>query len=740
MNAPPPLDLRRDGIAIVFLVLVALAIQLPVYDRWVNLLDEGGIAVIADQINHGKPPYQYGVHLVFPGIFYLTAGLYRLFEPSLLVGRGFMVCVFTALVVLSYLLTRGITGRQVAFCAGLLVVAYRAWAFPHWQMLSYAPVAVLCLIATAVLLSIEMAHHRAYLPLLAGLSNGVGVLFKQDSSGIAFVVLSVFFVLTSRQTTGSWRGALRRSLPFALGACLPTALMLLAFLPMGLSQEILYQTVWVPLVAKPLWTAASAGGEYTSFPPLWPPWEATDVIRSKGFFRYLPSFFLDLYWREVLDSWPFRKTILPETFVRFIFVLPYVTLAFFIGREFWRRWNVPTQERTTPHARRLRLLIALGLAMILSFNRPRDWVHLMILYVPTLILSACLVEIAAGKARGLRRRLVLGGQAAAVGLALVASLGLVFAARGYYKSPIHGERSGIYGKQHVAAVLNPLVAQLMPAPGTEPAPLAALPAYPALNFLTARPLATRFLTLLPLEEFPDRDEQILASFESDPRTEFVYSLQRAAVFERPQDYAPGVFSALVADHELGVGPGNLFNGTGGDGLIIARLVPRDDPPETILYDFAANLDTASLSILEGDALDEAARDRASVASLDTWPFERPVLAQTPPLPPLRRELVYHIDIPESARLRFGVAMNPDTWTNFLTFALTFTLRVDGEVAFEQWLDPRRDFDDRKWVWADLPLAAGPHTVGFETRADNAFGAVATVAGWARPRLVLERSD
>ena len=74
MNAPPPLDLRRDGIAIVLLVLAALAIQLPLYDRWVNLLDEGGIAVIADQINHGKPPYQYGVHLVFPGIFYLTAG------------------------------------------------------------------------------------------------------------------------------------------------------------------------------------------------------------------------------------------------------------------------------------------------------------------------------------------------------------------------------------------------------------------------------------------------------------------------------------------------------------------------------------------------------------------------------------------------------------------------------------------------------------------------------------------
>ena len=109
------------------------------------------------------------------------------------------------------------------------------------------------------------------------------------------------------------------------------------------------------------------------------------------------------------------------------------------------------------------------------------------------------------------------------------------------------------------------------------------------------------------------------------------------------------------------------------------------------------------------------------------------------LPPLRRELIYHIDIPESARLRFGVGMNPDTWTNFLEFALAFTVRVDGGVVFEERLDPRRDFDDRKWAWADLPLAAGPHTVGFEIRTDNAFGAVGTVSGWARPRVVLERN-
>ena len=62
------------------------------------------------------------------------------------------------------------------------------------------------------------------------------------------------------------------------------------------------------------------------------------MIRGAGFFSYFPSLLLDLYWRDILDSPLFDQTILPETFVRGLFLLPYLVLAVFVGRlGLWHR-------------------------------------------------------------------------------------------------------------------------------------------------------------------------------------------------------------------------------------------------------------------------------------------------------------------------------------------------------------------------------------------------------------------
>jgi len=741
MSAPPPLDLRRDGAAVAVVVAASLALQLLIYDRWISLLDEGAIVQIADQINHGKLPYRDAVHVALPGVFYLTAALFKVFGPSFLVGRYLMVAVFTAFVVLVYLLARTILGRGTALGAALLAVAYRIWAFPHWHMLSYTPLAITCLMAAVTILASDARRPHWTKPLVAGFAVGLGIVFKQDCTAVALGALGLFVLVTPPHPAARWRPAVGRAIGFGIAGLVPPALAVAAFIPSGLALEVLRQTIWFPLVAQPVWAPSLEGRPhpYIGFPSLWPPWQPDEAIRRFGFFSYFPSLLLDMHWRDILRNPVFQATALPEVYVRVVYALPYALLAFFTAREIFAARG-PALSRSAAHTRSLRLVLVLGVALMASFNRPRDWIHLMILYPPIIILLAAFVDVLAGRDPGLRRRLVHGTAALVTALVLATSFGVALAARGFYASDLATPRAGVRVNEDVAAALGPLIETFTPAADeVEPAPLAALPYHPTLNFLTGRPLATRFFTVLPLEEFPDRQEQILADLARDPRTEMVYSLQHAASIPRPQKFAPKVFEALVERYRLGEGPGEIFNGTRPEGLLFARLIPRTPRPERIVYDFAAHLEEATVHEVggwhDGPPVPAATDGRVS---LEVWPFERPVVSVTPASPPGRTLLTYTVDVPAASRLRFGAAINPDEWTHFLPIGAQFVVRLDDTVAFDRDIDPRDprgNFEDRRWVWMDLPIPAGHRRVVFEVAADNGFGAQPNLAGWARPRIV-----
>jgi hypothetical protein len=722
-------------------VLVSsLALQLLIYDRWISLLDEGAIVQIADQINHGKLPYRDAVHVALPGVFYLTAALFRVFGPSFLVGRYLMVAVFTVFVVLVYLLARSLLGRGAALGAALIAVAYRIWAFPHWHMLSYTPLAITCLMGAVTILASDIRRPHKVKPLFAGLLVGLGITFKQDCTAVALGALGLLVLLTPPRPGPRWRPAFKRALTFGIAGLVPPTLAVLAFVPSGLALEVLRQTIWFPLVAQPVWAPSLEGQPhpYIGFPPLWPPWAPDEAIRRFGFFSYFPSLLLDMRWRDILRNPVFQHTALPEMYVRAAYCLPYALLAFFTAREIFLARNA-----ATVHARSLRLLLVFGVALMASFNRPRDWIHLMILYPPIIILLAVFVDMVAGSAPGVRRRLAQGTAAAATALALVLSFGVALAARTYYSSALATPRAGVRVNEDVAVCLGPLIETLTPATGpgnpaageNGPAPLAALPYHPTLNFLTGRPLATRFFTMLPLEEFPNRQEQILTDLARDPRTEMVYSLQHAASIPRPQTFAPKLFDVLVEGYRLGEGPGEIFNGTRPEGLLFARLMPRPSSSEPVVYDFAAHLAEATVHEVGGwhDGPPTPAGTDSRV-SIEAWPFERPVIAVTPASPPGHTLLAYAVDVPAAARLRFGAGINPDEWTHFLPIGARFIVRVDDAVVFDRAIDPRANFDDRRWVWMDLPIPAGRRTIVFEVAADNGFGAQPNLAGWARPRI------
>src|SRR5262249_42813763 len=157
------------------------------------------------QVAQGGVPYRDAVHVAFPGVFYFLGTLYRIFGPSFLVGRCVMLCAFTALVALVYVLARTVAGRATALGAALATVAYRVWAFPHWQMLSYTTLAILLLV-TAVAV-VAYGGDGIGTAVLAGVPAGLAIVFKQDCAGFVGLGLFLFFL-----TDGSRRIA--RALAF----------------------------------------------------------------------------------------------------------------------------------------------------------------------------------------------------------------------------------------------------------------------------------------------------------------------------------------------------------------------------------------------------------------------------------------------------------------------------------------------------------------------------------------------
>ncbi len=734
MTEIQPIDLRRDGGAVAILIATALAMQLPLYHRWFSLLDEAAILQIADQLNQGSILYRDAVHVAFPGIFYLTAALFRVFGPSVLVGRWLMLILFTLVVVLVYVLARTVAGRTAALWAGLLTVAYRIVAFPHWQMLSYTSVAVFLLMVAVLIIAVNVRQPQPRWPIVAGLVVGLAAVFKQDCS--AFVALGIggflFFDGFSRRPLLTSFFAMAR---FGVAAAVAPILAVLAFAPAGLVGEMLWQTLWFPLVQQPVWApTVGEGPMYIGFPPMWPPFEQSTMIRWDGFFSYFPSIILDFAYLDILRSPVFQETILPEMFVRTVYAVPYAVLGILIPVAGVRAVRRRGQSAPAPNrARHLSLLLFVGVAMIASFSRPRDLVHLMILYLPTLVLVAALVDTLAGSSLVWWRRIVLTAFAAVVGVVLMLSFRVVSLARVFYDVPLAGPRAGVRVNEDAAVAINPLVAALTRTEEDRRSPLAALPYVPAINFLTGRPLATRFFALLPLEEFSDRQEQMMADLARDPRTDTVYSLQHLASIPRPQEYAPRLFDNLVERFRLG----EMFNGTRMDGWLFSILEPRPKVAEQVLFDFADHLEEAT--VLEIDAAGESRRvaDSELRPGLEVWPFERPVIALRPAIQPVRNALSFSVDVPQSARLRLGAALNPDEWTRFLTSALRLTVRANGEAIFDTTLDPSRNFDDRRWQFADIPVAEGRTTFVFETSSDNVYGVVDNLAGFAYPRLVAD---
>ena len=715
-----PAGLRADAVGLGIVVGASLLLQVPIYDRWVSLMDEGFVLQTAAEVMRGKLLYRdIIIPNPLPGCFYLLGALFRLFGPTLQVARLLVVAMFTITAACVYRLARTALGPGAATAAGLVFVAYRMWAFPHWHMVSYSTSAIF--FAT---LGITAFAGGLPMPSLAriaaaGVLAGFAVLCKQDSGAAALAALATA-VLLFPPARGRPAGV-----AVLAGGALAVGLPVLGyFAAAGALGDL-----WVQTVVTPLRGARTF--DYPGLPSLWP-LLAQDAALRKHIGSYFPAILGTLYWDAISLGPLYKTTGWWDAAVKLPYYVPMLALAAALFAT-WRRRRLLERDRLAGRV----LLLVLAVAFLAAFNKPRDWVHLMVLYYPTLLL---LVVVASDVVAALPGRLRPGARAVSV-LVVAALLGgsarLAADLRRQTSHALALPGGTVHVTEDEARVFTD-VARYVEATVPPEAPLPVFPYHPLIAFLLGRETGVSSYIIWPVQPYPDLESRLIADLERQRIRTIIYSLSQYGHLHRFQANVPALFAYLVDHYEME----RVFAARSW-GLEFTALRRREGPAEhaPVAYRLADHLSDAVVDV-EGPA----ARDRAEPserAHEALWPLRR-VIPQRPVREPGASLLHFTATVPADARLRFAYGMNPDHWLTFAPSALTFAVALetpDGLAAtlLHDRLDPQRHVEERSWREADIDL--GPYagkTVRFTLRvsAENEAGELPDIAGWGDPRIVV----
>lgn len=703
-----------------WVALAALAVQLPIFDRWLVVLDEGYVLQLADQINHGRVLYRdVYVDAPFPGAFYLLAAWFRIAGTSIWASRVLMVVSFVVFAACVVRIGEALLPRAGVLALAVLVLCYRIWAFPHWQIVSYSTIAATFLTAAVAVVFRHLRTRSAASLLGAGALAGAGILCKQDYGvGVAgalglFLLLRPVLVGRPLGATASPPSVGRAACLFVAGvaAVVGPALALLA--AAGALPGLVEQAVLRPL-------SAAASFPYTRLPPL-TPLLARDPALREQIGSYLPAVLLTLRWEAIAASVVYRETPLWDVALKVLFYAPLVVWGAAAVAWLPRAAGRARRGTATPRDERRLLALAWAGGFLLAFNRPRDWVHLMMIYPPALVLGLALAAQGLARAPSVVRRVA--AAAAAVGLALLAavSFGLGRDLRRQLTYPLTMPRAGVWVDERHGPILEEVLAYVAESTPRD-APLPVLPLQPMISFLAAREGAAGFYVIWPLQD-PARDRKIIADLEQRDVQRMIYGLSQYAHLGSFQQNAPQLFDYLARHYTIDkVFTRELF------GPLYSGLRRRSPGP----------LPGVPLAdVAPGDAGD-------GVTAPALWPFT-PVMAQrvsTGAAPAVAR---FAVPLPAGApHLAFAYGVNPERWLDPPSGPFTFTVRAEAEDGaplgplFERTLDPYRRLEDRRWVEArvDLsPYAGRRVTLAFAITAELPPPRPRETAGWAEPRIV-----
>ena len=706
-------SLGRDVIVALAVAAGVFLLELPIRLCAVNLMDEGAILQIAADMVSGKRLYTDAAHYAFPGVFWLTAAAFRVWGTSIETARTLALVLFAGTAAVVYLIARWWHGRLGALGVVVVFLAYRVWAYPHWQMLSYSTLAVALVLLATWLVGEGLARGSALWLTAAGVAGALAVASKQDSgfAGAAALATAVLLVPPPRL------GRRRAVVAFAAGGLGTIVVVVAAIVRSGIGADLVREAILAPLYGL-------AHFEYLGRPALRPLLQQDANIRQHVY-AYFPSIVFDLHWPAVSASALYRQTALVDAALKVAYHLPWMIAAAGALVVAARRLNGPLDLQ----GRRLVVLLLVSAAFVAAFNRPQDWVHLLVLYPPTLLLADALAVVLVG---GLRPARALGWLLVAAVAVPSALLAVEFARD--QSTPIPNPRGVLYGPPEKARELRALLDALGAAPA---APLGALPYQPLLNFLADRPGLSRYYLVWPVDRAAGRDDDIIRRLEGSPQALVVYSPTQVPHFPRLRSYAGRLFRYLVKHFDIA----QTFGGdVHGYTFVLLERAARE-PGRSLL---GAALESAL--VLEephdGPARVALPAERRMLVGEELWPFARVLRVAT--LPDASVAVVYRVTPAPGERLRASYGLNPDHWEDLVPPECRFAVAVRGPGDGEErelvaaTVDPLHEAEDRRWIPIDVDLSpwAG-RAIELVLRTSGPPGAPMQPdrAGWANPRLV-----
>jgi hypothetical protein len=476
---------------------------------------------------------------------------------------------------------------------------------------------------------------------------------------------------------------------------------------------------------------------YSEFPSLLPLFAPDPTLRTTdGMTAYLPAILIDVDLRTLLRSSLWRETGIIDTALKVYYYAPYLMIAGGGARLFWNRARLDDREGRRRYLGEFALW-AFGsmLIVLVTLNRPQDYVHLVVLYWPMLLLLLVWSRALVRGRRGVAWLLaVLLAWPAYSTLAYTGHLAQRL--RDLYTEPIESPRGGVRVQPGQARIIDDLVAYIQ-AESAPDEPVAVLPYFPIVQFYADRrgPHRSSYI-VWPFPEFPDRDRRVIDAMEAQRTRLLVYGLNEFAFFEGMDVYAPELFSYLVEHYEID----RLFN-TRYAGYKLAAA-KRVDPTTEGRPLHAESLPAVSLSVNPESGAPRPIEplERSTHLLAGEWPL-RPVLALRPTAGG-RTVLTVETEVPERATLLTAIGVHPRRWDMSPTASVRFELAVvDGdrrETIFSRVLQPMSRLEDRGWIEVEAPLAdrAGrPITLELSTGTDRPEAEHLLMAGWALPRIV-----
>jgi hypothetical protein len=719
----------RIGPALAVAALVVL-FQLPFFRLWFSAMDEGHMLQFSQIVASGGELYRDATLYPLPGAFWLLALVFRIVEPSILVSRWVVMIEFALFCGLAWLLVRPLLTRAGALSLVGLLLLYRVWAFPHWQIYNYSTTALLVQLGMLVVLMRFFASGDRRVLVLAGFLFGLGVLCKQDYGAAFLLAVSLAFVVYAAHTRVSFPSLF---LSFLAPAAVVGAGAGLYFLRQGILRDVLQLTVLNHFVGMSTF-------KYVAFPNFWPLFTQDPSLRDRaGLMAYMPAILFTAAWEIVRDHRLFLATFWYDFLMKLFYYGPPVFLLGG-GLRLWLCRRRLAGPQANGYLRELLIwFVAAALIGLVWLNRPQDYVHLAVLTWPLL----CLIPVyACDFARGRSGRVVLLAlilTLPAVGIAWY-SARLLLQLRAICNTPVSVERAGgVLVKPADAMLLDDVVAYVRAASGPGET-VAAIPYFPILNFLADRPSSSASSYIIwPFPEYPDRDDRVIHAMETTGTKVVVYDFTQFGTFPPAEEYAPKLFAYLVDHFEMD----RFFN----YGLFDYRLVGlhRRKEPEPGVPLLAAGAPPPPARVERFAGTGDGEVQDAPLIARQAWPFRR-VLALRPTREG-RTVATIGFEVPPGVHLHTAVATHPRLWAYFppALARVMLDIEVDGkrERLFERELDPNRKIADRGWFEVDVPL--GPYAgrrVELELGAStpDAAGENLLRAGFAEPRLITDESD